>query len=234
VADTWSDERLDAVLGSIGEHLVVPPAPDVAAIAPRRSRRPAVRALVAAGAAALAIVVAATTINPVQDAIAEAVDWLGIGSTRVERAEPEAADPRGLPAFEAGLPRISASEAERLLGRPLPASAPLGPPAVIAAPPEGGVLLGWDDGASLWVRPSADPLEVLIQKVLDEYDTAARETGLGDAAVSVIGDHVLTTPHRRVAADSVVLWVDDGYEYRLEADAGRTELVTTAHAIRTR
>jgi hypothetical protein len=105
---------------------------------------------------------------------------------------------------------------------------------VLAAPPEGGVLLGWDDGESLWVRPSADPLEVVIQKLLDDYDTAARETGLGDAAVSVIGDHVLTTPRRRVAADSVVLWVDDGYEYRLETDAGRAELMATARAITTR
>jgi hypothetical protein len=184
-------------------------------------------------AAAVVVLLAATTLNPVQDAIAAVADWLGVGSTRVERVEDGAADPRGLPPIDAGLPRIGPRAAERILGRPLPATAHLGlgPPAVLAAPPEGGVLLAWDEGTSLWVRASADPLEVVIRKLLDEYDTAARVPGLGDAAVVITGDHVLTTPHRRVAADSVVLWVDGGYEHRLEADAESPELVRAARAI---
>jgi hypothetical protein len=55
--------------------------------------------------------------------------------------------------------------------------------------------------------------------------------GLGDAAVFVGGDHVLTTPHRRLAADSVVLWVRDGFEYRLEADTERARMLDLARAV---
>ena len=40
--------------------------------------------------------------------------------------------------------------------------------------------------------------------------------------------HVLQTPHRRVAADSVVIWTDDGLTWRLEGTAELDELVEIA------
>jgi hypothetical protein len=94
------------------------------------------------------------------------------------------------------------------------------------------VLRAWERGAtSLWVRPSDDPPEIMIHKLLDQFDTVERVAGLGDLAIYVGGDHVLETPHRRAAADSVVLWVDHGVEYRLESDAGRSALLTMARAL---
>jgi hypothetical protein len=232
MADPWSDDRLDLVLASVGEHLVLPAPPETSVSPGARHRRP-VRALVAV-AAAVVLLAAATMLNPVQDAIADVLDWLDIGSTRVERTEPARADPAGLQPITAGLPAASRTEAERALGGPLPPTARLGlgAPDEIALPPEGGALLAWKrDATSLWVRPTDDPPEIMIQKLLDEFDTVERVTRLGDLAVYVGGDHVLVTPHRRAAADSVVLWVDDGFEYRLESEAGRSEMLAMSRAL---
>jgi hypothetical protein len=228
MAEAMADVRLEVVLRSVGEHLVVPPVPQVVAAAPARSRHRR-RALVAA-AAALALLVAASTLNPVQDAVAEIADWLGIGSTRVQHVG-QGADPTGHPPVEAGVPAIAAGEAARRLGRPLPAT-PLGRPGLVAAPPEGGVLLGWDAAATtLWIRAFVDEPGAYFDKLLDVDAKVTAVPDLGAAAVAITGDHVLTTPHRRVAAESVVLWVDDGLEYRLEGDASRERLLATARAI---
>jgi hypothetical protein len=74
-------------------------------------------------------------------------------------------------------------------------------------------------------------MEIVLRKLLDTYDTVERVSGLGNAAVFVGGAHVLATPLRRVAADSAVLWVDDSFEYRLESDAPRPELLAMARAL---
>jgi hypothetical protein len=234
MVDALSDERLDAILTSVGEHLVVPQAPE--SITPVGTRRGRSRHPLAAAAVAVAIllVVVAATLNPVQDAIADMFEWLDIGSTRVERTEPGAADPAGLQPITADLPTVSRERAQQALGRPLPRTRRmgLGAPDAIATPPEGGVLLAWRrEGTSLWIRPTADPPGVMLQKLLDEHDTVERVTGLGDAAVSVGGPHVLATPHRRIAAESAVLWIDDGVEYRLESTARRAQLLAMARAL---
>jgi hypothetical protein len=228
MAEAMTDARLEVVLASVGEHLVIPPLSEVVPVArPARRHR---RRGIAAVAAALALLVAAAMLNPVQDAFAEIADWLGIGSTRVQRVE-RGADPTGLPPVEAGVPRISAGDALVRLGRPLPAT-PLGPPDLVTAPREGGALLGWNRAATtLWIRPFTDEPDAYFDKLLDLNDTVAAVPDLGTAAVAITGDHVLTTPHRRLAADSVVLWIDDGLEYRLEADAGSPRVVGLARAI---
>jgi hypothetical protein len=229
MAEAMSDARLEVVLASVGEHLVLPPGAAVDAAPPRRHGRG--RALWVAAVAVAALLVGAFTLNPVQDAVAEIADWLGIGSTRVERVGRDAPDPSGLPRVDAGLPAISPPAAAQRLGRLLPTTG-LGPPDLIAAPPEGGVLLGWDrDATTLFVRPFDDEPAAYFDKLLDEYDTVREVPDLGRMAVAVRGDHVLTTPHRRLAAGSVVLWVDDGLEYRLEAETGLHRLLDVAHAI---
>jgi hypothetical protein len=49
--------------------------------------------------------------------------------------------------------------------------------------------------------------------------------------VSVAGSHVLATPNRRVAAGSVVLWIDEGIEFRLESDLGVDAMVSIARGV---
>jgi hypothetical protein len=159
---------------------------------------------------------------------------LRFGSTRIERVDPQQGDPSALPPIDAGLPPISQADAAVVLGRPLPtiADPTLGIPNLIAVAPEGAVLLGWDHGSTtLWIRPTADPADLRMAKLLDEIDTVEPVASLGDGAVVVEGDHVLTTPYRHVAAGTVLLWIDDGLEYRLESDLGLEAMLSIARSI---
>ncbi len=224
MADAWSDDRLELVLASVGHHLVVPTV-EVAAVAPTASVVPVrppsrLKVMVAAAAAVVVLVLAGTTLSPVREAIADVVEWLDIGSTRIERVDSRTADPSGLAPVTDGLAAVTPAEAEQALGRPLPATAALGlgPPARIATPPEGGALLSWPDGTTLWLLPASDPDDPLIEKLVGDSVAVVPLPALGDGGVIVSGDHVLTTPHRRAAAESVVLWNDDGLQFRLESD----------------
>jgi hypothetical protein len=234
MAEPFSDDHLARVLASVGDHLVVPEVGD--AWSPASSgRRPVRRRVVAAAAAAvLGVTVAGGVgLTPVREALAS---WFGLGSTEFERVAPDDADPTGLPPLDAGLPTVSRTGAEAVLGRPLPhldaARFGLGEPDRIALPPEGGVLLGWDRGAtSLWVRTTEDPAETRMRKLLNEYAVIKPVADLGAGAVSVAGDHVLNTPNRRVAAGSVILWIDEGIEFRLESDLGVDAMVSIARGV---
>ena len=116
MAEPHSDEHLAQVLASVGDHLVVP---EVGPWSPAsRGRRPGGRRVVGAAAAALLGVAVAggLGITPVREAVA---DWFGFGSTGFERVAPDEADPTGLPPIDAGLPAVSRTDAEAVLGRPL-------------------------------------------------------------------------------------------------------------------
>jgi hypothetical protein len=240
MAERMADERVERVLASVGDHLAVPavvvpasaPGAPVIPLTRRRARRARV---VAAAAAVVLLVLVAATVSPVQDAVARVAEWLDIGSTRIERVERRDADPSGLGPLGEGLPAVTVTEAERVLGRPLPPTGALGlgRPARLATPPEGGVLLAWRDGTTLWLLPSSDPVEPWLQKLVDDVDTVTPVPDLGDGGVVVTGSHVLSTPHRRVAAATVVLWGDRGLELRLESDRGRPASVALARALTT-
>jgi len=229
-----ADDHLEAVLSSLADHLdvpddVEPPGWQPAAAARRRASPRRVVAL----AAGTALVVGATGVvgGAVREAAAQVGEWLDLGGTRIEEG---AADPTGRPPISDDLRPVTPAAAAAWLGRPLPVvgHAELGEPDVAALPPEGGVLLGWDEGATtLWVRPMADPPDVRTTKVLAELGSAAEVDGLGEAAVLIEDDHVLVTPHRRLAAGAVLLWIDDGWEYRLESDLPRADLLAAAHSI---
>jgi hypothetical protein len=234
MAEPFSDEHLARVLASVGDHLVVPEVDDAWSPAAPGRRRVGRRVVAGAAAAVLGVTVAGGVgLTPVREALAS---WFGLGSTGFERVAPDEADPTGLPPLDAGLPTVSRTGAEAVLGRPLPhldaARSGLGEPDRIALPPEGGVLLGWDRGAtSLWVRTTEDPAETRMRKLLNDYAVIKPVADLGEGAVSVAGDHVLATPNRRVAAGSVILWIDEGIEFRLESDLGVDAMVSIARGV---
>jgi RNA polymerase sigma factor (sigma-70 family) len=189
---------------------------------------------VVAISAALAVVAAGLVVAPIQEAVADVIEWIRLGSTGIERVPGPGSDPAGLPSIDAGLAPVPPDVAEATLGRPLPVPqhARLADPDLVALPPEGGALLAWNDGStSLWTQSTGDPAEVRVSKLLDDHDSVERVAGLGDAAVLIEDRHVLRTPHRRLAADTVLLWIDDGFEHRLESDLGATTMLDVARSI---
>jgi hypothetical protein len=224
--DRFEGDRLDAVLASGGEHLVVEPEAG-RSHAGRKWRWWAVAAavLVAASLGALAVA-------PVRTAVA---DWLGIGSTRVEHV-PEGTDAVGdLPRLATDLPAVDPRDAEAALGKPLPdtGSTGLGPPQRLGLPPEGGVLLSWSAGdTTLWAHTASVRPTDLLRKMLDLGDRVEPVAGLGDNALLISGEHILETPRRRLAAGSVLIWIDDGIEYRLESNLDPTAMIDIARSIK--
>jgi len=217
----WTDARLDAALASLADALDVP---EAAAPAPRRRpRRRRVAVLLAAAAAAVVVLVVA--VPPARDTVAR---WFGV---RVER------DDGGAPAagrFTDDVAPMAVDDALARAGLDALAldTAGLGRPTAAGEPPEGGVLLAWDDGAStLWVRPGDD--DVVVVKQIGDEATSAYVAGLGDYAVLVDGTHALDTPSRRVAAGRVLWWLDGGRQWRLESDLPATAMTAAARALAT-
>jgi hypothetical protein len=233
MAEPWTDERLAAVLADVGEHLDTssPCASDADGATPARRTR---RVLAVAAAVTLLALVVGSLVAPVREAVA---DWLGIGSTRVERVPPgdRRSDPAGLPALDDDLAVLSADEAEAALGHPLPDVddvGGLGPPDRVVGAPEGGAILAWDRGdTTLWVHEVPEDPEVGRQKLATMTSRVETVEGLGDAALSLEGTHVLTTPGRRLAAANVVIWTEDGFEHRLESGRPVDEIVRMARAV---
>ena len=113
VDERLDDDRLAAVLASVGEHLVV-----AAPTAPRRSGPTGgpgdVRLLVAAAA----LIVVAGAIVAIAPARRVVSGWFGAG--RIEVEIDRAADPTGLPSFAAPAERIDPAAADEVLGRAMP------------------------------------------------------------------------------------------------------------------
>ena len=172
----------------------------------------------------------AISVTPVRDTVAS---WLGVGSTEVRTGQDDA-NLQDLPALEDGVAEVDSDAAEAALGRPLPTlrSTSLGEPAFTGIPPEGGVLLAWPDGATtLWIRSASADTEAVYTKLLAGSDGVSHIAGLGDEALLVTGQHELITPSRAVVADTVVLWVDDDVELRLESALPPADLIALARTI---
>ncbi|MFT3855207.1 MAG: hypothetical protein QM733_21100 [Ilumatobacteraceae bacterium] len=226
-AHTFDDDVLARVLASVGRHLDTDGDATTAALPVRRVRR---RALAVAAVLVIALLLVAA-IPPARRAVA---DWLGIGSTTVVHVPADGA-PIVHPPITSGLTPIDAAEAERRLGRPLPdtTSSQLGAPQALLAMPEGGVLMVWAEGAStLWVHDADMPAGVLVKKLIGSEQQARWVDGVGDGVVAVTGDHVLVTPHRTIAAGTVLLWTDGPTEYRLESDLPLDVMITVARELR--
>jgi hypothetical protein len=226
MADTFSDARLEAILMSVGEHLVVSP------VAPRKaapSVSPWPRRLAVAAAVLVVALVATVAVAPAREAVAR---WLGIGSTRIERVPGGESAPDGLPTISSALAPASVDDAQEALGGALPVVDVLGPPEAVYVPPEGGVILAWPEGSTtLWIRdPDFEPA-MFVKKLVDAGEPAESIAGVGDEALIVEGTHILETPHRRLAAGTVLLWVDGDNEYRLESDLDREAMLDIARSV---
>lgn len=224
---TFDDDVLGRVLASAGRHLDTDG--DAAVAAAPRTRRVHHRVLAIAAAVVIALALVAA-IAPARRAVA---DWLGIGSTTVVHVPADGA-PVVHPPITSSLAPIDAADAERRLGRPLPdtTSTQLGAPQALLAMPEGGVLMVWADGAStLWVHDADLPAGVLVKKLIGLDQQARYVDGVGDGAFAVTGDHVLVTPHRTIAAGTVLLWTDGPTEYRLESDLPLDTMIAVARQL---
>jgi len=225
------DERLADVLASVGEHLVIEPsAVNDGVRADRiRVRRPLVTVAIGLAAALVLVVVVA----PIRRTVA---DWLGIGSTQID-VDPSAISAMStnvtLPSLVDGVQLVDRPTAAGRLGRELPTfdGTILGAPSGFALMPEGGVLVVWSDGTTLWWRATVDETSVLLKKAIVERLAVTELDGLGDRAVLLVGEHPLRTPHRTVGAGNVVLWLRGDDELRLESDRDGPELVEIARAL---
>lgn len=232
-----TDERLDAILASIGEHLDIGDQRARPIVLP--AHRPYRRPLAVAAAIVLAFVVAITAVAPARDAVA---DFLHIGSTRIDRVPTPPTDSTApattLPGLLDGLERIDATAATARLGRALPdtGSTGLGPPDAIYANrnPGDGVIVAWTErSATLWIHRTTVPDAIIYAKQLGGPNRVEPISGLGDSAIAITGPHTLQTPDRTIAAGNVVLWIRNGWEYRLEADRPVAELTAIARSIGT-
>jgi hypothetical protein len=229
VTEQTSDRRLEAVLVSIGQHLAVDEPAALHSVHPigrRRSPR-----LLAAAAMVAIVAASILMVAPARRAVA---NWLGIGSTRIEVVSDRPTDADSLPSITDESEIIPFDEAEAVLGRPLPDTSEtvLGRPDAVDAIPEGGVLIVWfDDDTTLWIR-TADPTGSINTKLIGPDAEFRPVTGLGDEAVLITGDHVLQTPQRQIAAGTVLLWISDDIEYRLESTLTEAEIVEIARAIK--
>ncbi len=221
------DDRLTIVLASIADHLVV----DGGALAPApapREIRPLWRPLLVAAVTLAVIVGAVVAIDPARRAVS---GWLRIG--RIELDVDHRTDSTGLPSLTDAAQPIDPSAVDELLAQPMPVvdRSSLGAPTHWWTIPEGGVVVGWPDGeTSLWLTTTAGGEELVDKIVVAETDVTELPD-LGDGGAAVRGSHVLRTPHRRVAADSVVIWSDGELTWRLEGTADPDDLIDVANQL---
>jgi hypothetical protein len=214
------DDRLEEVLASVGRHLAVRaegPAPASGVRWPHRLL-----------AAAVLIAVLALVVAVVAPARRTVGDWFRAGRIEVELTRDTAAD-ETLPVFTDAVEPIDPAVASEVLGVELPdvAMSDLGAPRDWWTIPEGGVVVGWPDGTSLWMTRIDE--EGVGKMVPDADDVEVAD--LGDYGFVVVDDHILLTPHRRVAAGAAVVWVDGGLTYRLEGPAAADGLLAVARQL---
>lgn len=235
----FTDDRLDAILASIGEHLDTGSASTSITLgAPRTSSRPRTRVLAAVATVIVVVVLAITAIAPARRAVA---DFLRIGSTRIDRPPAGALPATGapgasLPGLLDGLTRIDRATASARLGRAIPdtAATTVGEPDAIYATtsPDDGIILAWSTSATtLWIHRAPVDNAIIYAKQLGGTNRVEMLNGIGDSALAITGPHTLRTPDRTIAAGNVVLWIRGGVEYRLEADRPTGDLIALARAM---
>ncbi len=228
--EEFSNDRVEEILRSLADHLEIPQT-RVQLDLSRPDRRTTRVGRMAAAAAAVIIVATGSLLFPASRAAM--ADLLGIGSTRIELDDEAARETSDLPHIAEDLTPISAADAAVVLGHELPdmGNSLLGPPEAFYELPEGGVLLAWQtDDTSLWIRPN-DDAEIIFTKLVGSGEDIEFVDDLGTQALLIDDSHIFQTPQRRLAARSVLLWYDDAFEYRLEADSSGPRLIEVARSL---
>jgi hypothetical protein len=228
-------DRLEQVLASVGDHLLIEVEVEVEVEGPagadaERDAGDGRRRLGLVLVAASLVVVATLAVAPARTALAS---WLRLGSTTVEIDGGLPPPPATAPSIAAGAEPIDRGAAGELLGRdlgPLDRS-DLGRVGGFALVPEGGVLVLWPDGTTRWIHRGWPGLEGSLRKLVPDTMALEPVDDLGDEALLVSGEHVLQTPYRSAAATTAVLWVEVGWVHRLESDRPADELVAIARQL---
>ncbi len=219
------DDRLAEVLADVGQQLFTGPA----TVSARDARRWQSVARIALAAAA-AVVLLVLAITPLRTAVA---DWLGIGSTRIRIDPSPTTTIEEVQSIDADLTRIDRARAEEIIGESLGGldGSDLGAPSGFARMPEGGVLVLWPDGSTLWIHVESIDADRYFDKLVSSGAQIQRVDGLGDSAMVIEGDHLLQTPHRIVLATTAVVWRTDAMEYRLESVREPDDLIAIARQL---
>ena len=223
-------DRLEIVLASVGRHLVIDRAGIAAFHTPAAAGQPWRRRLLVA---AVVVAVVAGSVAAFAPARRVVSGWLRAGPIEVE-LDPELTVEPALPSFVDRSSPLRIDELEGELGHPVPdvSGSALGAPHAWWSPPEGGVLATWNEGeTSLWIVAAEDTFPERLEKWIPEPGRAEDLPSLGDGGYVVAGEHVLDTPYRRIKAQNVVAWTDDGFTFRLDSALASDDLVAIAEAI---
>jgi FAD/FMN-containing dehydrogenase len=229
MAERIDIDRLEVILASVGQHLIVEPVGDDDA-ADRRDRGPWGRRLLAAAVIVAVASAAVASIAPARRAVS---GWLRAGNIEVE-VDPDLTVSPQLPAFIDDLEPLATERVEGELGLPMPdvSTSRLGPPDAWWSPPELGVLATWVEGdTSLWIVATADTYPASLDKWLQSPAAAESVPDLGDGGYVVEGAHIFQTPFRTVSADSVVAWTAGDLTFRLDSTMSRDRLVAVARSL---
>ena len=215
------DDRLAAVLASVGEHLVVDRSTAATAIAaqPSQRRRTAVAPAIARRGRGPRRRRRGGRWPSPRPAGSSAGGWAsGASRCEIDRS----ADPTGLPSFTAPAVPIDAGSGRR---RPRPADAGDRRQRSSGRRAAGGRCrraacspAGPTATTTLWIVETGGGDE-LLKKVAAGADDVTELRDLGDGGVAITGAHLLQTPHRRVGADNVVIWTDGELTLRLDGAA---------------
>ena len=92
------------------------------------------------------------------------------------------------------------------------------------------MLVSWPTGETLWLTVTGDGGD-LLKKVADGANDVIELRDLGNGGVAITGEHLLQTPHRRVRANSVVIWTYGGLTLRLDGERPLAELIDSAYRL---
>lgn len=225
-ADHFTDERLAAVLASIGDQLDVEGAAADAVVMPiqRRSHR-----LLAVAAAVVLVVALLAAIAPVRRTVG---GWFTAGDTEV-RLDPTIAETLdSLPAFIAegrvmSMDAVTAAEDRLGIDLLLPDSL-LGEPDGWLSPSEGGVIAVWNEGSTTLAVRRDTGGAVMVEKYTAMAGDATELPDLGDGGVLLRDEHIIVTPSRTARAGRVVVWQQGDLTIRLESELSESELLRVA------
>jgi hypothetical protein len=229
MAERIDIDRLEVILASVGQHLIVEPV-GAADAADRRDRGPWRERLLVAAVAVLVLSAAVASIAPARRVVS---GWLRAGNIEVE-VDPDLTVSPELPAFVDDIPPLDEERLAGRLGQPVPdvSGSTLGAPDAWWSPPELGILATWSqDATSLWIVATADTYPASLDKWLREPDAATSVPDLGQGGYIVEGAHIFQTPFRTVAANSVVAWTDGDLTFRLDSTMSRDRLLEVARSI---